>query len=181
MVDISSNIDNVLKSFKKKANAIKLSIKQIAEELANQMSIDMQNEINSTKSVWQDVEGSNMREISNVLFDIKHTKNGKSVRIEIGSNLQPISMSDGSKVNPIYFIEFGFGIYGETIPSPHSVEHGWAYNINGHTTAWLFMGNDGEFHSTIGTQGINFIYNTMQKYKEKWKDIFFDLVRRNLI
>ena len=39
-----------------------------------------------------------------------------NIRVSIGEKITPHNMSDGNRVNPAYFIEFGFGIVGQNNP-----------------------------------------------------------------
>lgn len=173
---ISSNIDKVLKSFGKKYKAIKTTLENIAEKLAERMSEDMKNEIVSHRSTW--AEKGSMDYIDQINFDIVKTGNN-SVRVSIGENLPKHEMTDGTLVNPVYFIEFGFGIVGEAKPKKNAELYDWEYNINDHQDAWVFFGRDEKFHTTKGREGLNFLYKTMLDYKERWKDYIIDMIKGN--
>ena len=84
-------------------------------------------------------------------------------------------MSDGTLVNPAFFIEFGFGILGEKAPMKDHEKCEWEYNINGHTKGWSYLGRDGDFHGSKGRVGTNFMYNAKQKAKDE-----VDFAKQNL-
>ena len=174
---ISSNIDEVLKRFGKRREALRLTLENFAEQLAEKMSEDMKTEIFSNRSVWAEKGGLDY--ITSVQFDIVKTGNN-SVRINIGGNLPKHKMSDGTLVNPVYFIEFGFGIEGEDSPMKNADKYDWEYNINGHQHGWTFAGRDGLFHYSEGREGLNFLYNTIEKYKQNWKDYLIEMIKENL-
>ena len=57
--------------------------------------------------------------------------------------------------------EYGTGIVGEK----HPVKNAWQYNVNHHTTAWVYYAN-GSFHITEGLKGME-IYRKSKDMIEK--------------
>jgi hypothetical protein len=145
------------------------------EKLAQRMSADMALEISRSRYIWEETGGT-MSEISAVDFDIVNT-GFNEVTIEIGNNILPIEMSDGELVNPVYFIEFGFGIIGEENPKVGADEYDWEYNVNLRDKEWYFRGRDGHSYKSMGREGINFIHTVISKYRNEWKDYFFELLK----
>lgn len=173
MITIRSNIDKFLDNYRKKTSAVKTSLTNIAEKLAQKMSTDMAFEISQLRYVW--VEEGNLSTVSNIDFDI-NVVGTNSVRVSIGNNLTPFEMSDGTLVNPVYFIEFGFGIVGENNPKENHAKYDWEYNINGHEGAWYYRGLNGELLESSGREGINFMYRVIQNYKYNWKNYLNELI-----
>jgi hypothetical protein len=175
MITISSNIDDFLKAYRKRVEKFKEVLFGIAEKLATRMATDMAYEITSLRSVWE--EEGNLDEISNFNFDIQVIDNN-SVRVLIGSELTPLEMEDGTLVNPIYFIEFGFGIVGQQNPKKNHEKYDWEYNINQHNRAWYYYGKAGQKFRSKGREGINFMYNTIEKYRTNWQEYFKELMEQ---
>ena len=163
MISVKSNINEFLKNYRKKASNFKNSLNGIAEKLAKRMSEDMKSLIQTDKR-WQ--EHGNLSTINEVSFDIESIGDN-AVRVSIGDNLPKLVMTDGTLVNPSFFIEFGFGIVGERTPKKNHDKYNWEYNINQHKTAWMFRYN-GELMESEGREGINFMYNTIQDYRTNW-------------
>ena len=174
MIKINSNIDKVIANFTKKKNNFKNKLENVAKKIAEKMSEDMRNEILSNRHIW--AEKGSMDYIDTINFDIAKTGDN-SVRVSIGENLQKHIMSDGTLVNPVYFIEFGFGIKGEEKPMENADKYDWVYNINNHEDAWVFFGYDDKFHTTKGREGLNFLYNTIVKYKANWETYIFEIMK----
>ena len=166
MITIKSNIKDFLNNYKKKVENFKVVLNTVAEKLAQKIIEYMKNEIETNRFQW--AEKGKLETITNVGFTITPTSD-KSVRVFIGDNLRKYKMKDGTLVNPVFFIEFGFGIVGQDNPSKNHEYFDWEYNINGHTDAWWYLGFDGEFYETKGTQGINFMYKALIDKKEDWK------------
>lgn len=198
MIKVSSNINSFLKHYKKKVEAFKASLDDLAYKLAQKMSSDMAYEIASLRYVW--TEEGNLDKVSGVDFNIVKTSE-TSVRVTIGDSLPKITVGDSQisrlrgrvpqEVNPVYFIEFGFGIAGERNPQKNHEEHGWEYNINQHKSAWFYYDStvvpaedgSGEWKPPLlrseGRQGINFMYNTIEKYRGNWLMYVSELIKEN--
>lgn len=189
MIGINSNIDKFINKYTKRVNAITKTLQEIAEKMAQRMSTDMALEISRNRTLWEE-SGGTMSRIDSIDFDIRD--NGKcGYIVEIGNNLPKVLVGDSKAsalrqflgyepklVNPIYFIEFGFGIIGENNQSPHHDEYGWYYNLNQHKDAWYYR-DSGNLFSSMGTKGINFMYNTIEKYRVDWKKYLFTLIKEN--
>lgn len=180
MITVKSNIDEFLKAYKKKVDRFQSVLQGFAEKLAKKMSDDMLQDIFTTKMTWapnelQQDETGKMGTIEDVRFDIVPTSN-TSVKVVIGENLPKHIMTDGTLVNPVYFIEFGFGIVGQENPQKNTENFGWVYNKEGHETAWWYKGFDGKAHYSKGAAGINFLYRTIDKYKTDWKNYLIQLL-----
>lgn len=173
MITIKSNIDKFLENYKKKVEATQKSLLNIAEKLAQKMSSDMAFEISQLRYVW--VEEGKLSTISNIDFSIEII-GASSVRVSIGNNLTPFAMSDGTLVNPVYFIEFGFGIVGQDNPKENHSKYDWEYNIHNHDSAWYYRGLNGELLKSSGREGINFMYRVIQDYKNNWKKYLKELI-----
>ena len=163
MITIKSNIKTFLKNYKKKVEKFKISLSLIAEKLAERMCKDMKNLIQTDKR-WQDK--GNLSEIENVEFRQEKTSE-TSIRVHIGENLPLFTMKDGTQVNPAFFIEFGFGIVGQNNPKQGTEKYDWEYNIRNHKSYWWFW-YEGRRYGTRGREGINFIYQVSQDYKDNW-------------
>ena len=172
MITVKSNIDKFLEYYKKKVSKFTSLLYTMAEKLANKMILFMKDEINRKHSTWYELGSYN--DINNVDFEILNI-NEYSIRIDIGKNLPKFEMSDGTLVNPAFFIEFGFGLVGQSNPQEKHEEFDWGYNINGHTKGWVYFGRDGKFHGSKGRAGINFMYNAQQKAKEFLKEIMTEI------
>ena len=175
VITTTSNINGFLDKFRRKSRAITDSIKEIATRLAEVMSEDMAIEISSLKYIWEEDLGG-MSNLPPIDFQITPIGNTEVV-VMVGKHMPRLKMKDGTYVNPAYFIEFGFGIVGQEDPKKGYKEYDWEYNVNDHDKAWYFRGKDGSLQKSAGREGINFMYNTIQKYKDKWKDLFIELVK----
>jgi hypothetical protein len=188
MIRVKSNIDGFLKNYQKKIGNFKTSLNSLARKLAERMSADMKDIIVKETYTWSpDAEGNDetgkmaYHRGIDISFDITNIGDN-GVRVSIGNNLQKHIMSDGTIVNPIYFIEFGFGVRGQQNPATNHSKFGWEYNINGRTkggeppSPWWYEGWDGEYHLSDGTKGTNFMYRTIDKYRNGWKQYLKELM-----
>ena len=171
MITVTSNIEEFLKHYKKRIQNFNDELGSIAEKLAKRMSEDMKRLIQSDRR-WQ--EHGNLSIINDVDFRIEKLSTN-SVKVFIGENLPKFIMTDGTLVNPSFFIEFGFGIVGEQKPKEGSKKHNWEYNINRHKESWFFWYN-GILMESEGREGLNFIYNTIQRYKDNWTSYLKELL-----
>ena len=171
MIKITSNIDEFLKNYKKKVQNFEETINNIAEKLAIRMSNDMKNMIFNDMR-WQ--EHGNLSRINDVDFRVEKI-NQNSVRVYIGETLPKFIMTDGTLVNPAFFIEFGFGIAGQENPMKNHDKYQWESNIRGHKDSWFFW-YDCILMESKGTEGINFMYNTIKNYKDNWKQYLKELL-----
>lgn len=192
MVVVSSNVDKVIKSFKKFRNAVQLTIDNIAERLAKAMVEDMQAEIEENRSIWLQPNG-NLEKVVPISYTITRNDNN-TIRVTLGDNLPLIkvgntkySLPHNQKtdyVNPLYFIEFGWGVVGENNPKQGTTKYSWVYNTNEHGSEtenpFYFWGNDGILVETQGRKGINFMYNTLERYREQWKYLLIYMIKENM-
>ena len=176
MIRVKSNINQFLKNYKKRVDVVKLTLSEIAEKLAQKMSADMAMEIHNLRHVW--VEDGNLSTVSNIDFDIKKIDDS-TVVVSIGDNLKKFEMGDGALVNPVFFIEFGFGIVGQENPKKNHEAYDWEYNINEHKTAWYYYDHLGYKYRTSGREGINFMYRVIQEYKTNWLKYLQELLKEN--
>lgn len=178
MIKIKSNIDSFLNKYRKKCETFKTSLREVAEKLAKRMSEDMFDIISKNEDVWAINDKDNFNDESGKMafhkgknledwFTIESIGDN-AMRVSIGDNLRKHEMEDGSLVNPAYFVEFGFGIVGQDNPMKNADRYNWRYNKNGHIEAWTYEGWDGLLHESSGAKGINFMYNTIQDYKNNW-------------
>lgn len=176
MITIKSNINKFLANYRKRVANVKNVLNVFAQKLAERMSADMANEIQNLEFVWHEEYG-NLSEIEVEQIDFTITQvSENSVRVSIGENLPKFKMSDGTPVNPVYFIEFGFGVEGEKNPMFNHEKHDWNYNINGHLFEWTYKDRYGEWQYSKGREGINFLYNTIYKYRDGWKQYLKELM-----
>lgn len=186
MITIKSNIKEFLKAYRERVDKVKNVLNTFAEKLAERMREDMNQAIISSKAIWAPVvESDNPKEkqdergkmgtYSSIPISISSIGEN-AVRVSIGDTLRPHTMKDGKVVNPAFFIEFGFGIIGQNNPMQNANEFGWIYNKSGHQEAWWYVGFDGGFRLSAGAKGINFMYNTIQRYKEGWKKFLQELM-----
>lgn len=192
MVVVKSNVDKVIKSFTKFRNAVKLSLEDIGEKIALLMVQDMQEEIERNRNVWLQPNG-NLENVGYVDYTITKIE-GNKIRVTLGDAMPLIQVGDTyfslphnqhtEYVNPLYFIEFGWGCVGEENPKQLAQRYSWEYNTNDHggvnPDPWGFYGNDGFLTETRGREGINFLYNTIQDYRDKWKTILVSLIKENM-
>lgn len=171
MIKIISNIKEFLKRYREKVAILKQVMDNLAQILAEKMSNDMKNLIQTDKR-WQ--EHGNLSTIDTVDFRIEATS-PQSVKVYVGENLPKFEMSDGTLVNPAFFIEFGFGILGQNKPKQNHEEYNWEYNIRGHKESWFFW-YDGILMESKGREGINFIYTTMDNYRQNLVAYFRQLL-----
>jgi hypothetical protein len=171
MIKVSSNINEFLKHYKKRVSNFKDMLENIAEKLARRMSEDMKNIIQSDRR-WQ--EHGNLSKIDNVDFTIEKL-NGNSVKVSVGENLPKFEMTDGTLVNPAFFIEFGFGIVGQEKPKEGVERYDWEYNIRGHTSYWWYR-YEGQRYASKGREGLNFMYQTIDKYRNGWNNYLKELM-----
>ena len=174
MISVKSNIKGFIENYKKKVANLNIVLNNIANKLAEKMSTDMKSLI-QTDSKWK--EHGNLSKINNVDFRIEPISQN-SVRVHIGEKLPKFEMSDGTLVNPAFFIEFGFGIIGQNSPKQGAEKHDWQYNIRGHKDAWYFW-YEGVLMESEGREGINFMYNTIQRYKDNWQNYLKELLKEN--
>jgi hypothetical protein len=193
MISIKSNIKEFLQNYRKKVANFKVVLNSIAEKLATRMAHDMYDEIARTENVWAIDDKPNFHDETGKMgfhtgkgfeywFDIQPTSES-SVRVSIGEKIIPHRMEDESLVNPAYFIEFGFGVVGQRNPMKNADVYNWKYNINNHTeggfpsSPWAYSGFDGKVHISDGAKGINFMYNTIQRYKDNWQQYLKELLK----
>ncbi len=188
MIKVTSNIDGFLKNYRTRVGNFKAMLNTLAVKLAQRMSADMKDLIFKETSIWSPDADDNdetgkiaWHRGKDILFDIQQLGNN-AVRVSIGENLEKHEMSDGKLVNPIYFIEFGFGLRGQQSSATNHSKVGWEYNVNNHTkggyppSPWVYEGWDGELHTSDGTKGINFMYRTIDKYRIGWKQYLKELM-----
>lgn len=186
MIKVSSNINEFLKHYKKRVSNFKDMLENIAEKLAKRMSEDMYKEIQENEAMWapfnpetEQNERGKMGTYKGKSFDFWFEINSmgeNAVRVSIGEKIKPHEMSDHSLVNPAYFIEFGFGIIGQQSPAKNAELYGWSYNKNNHSKynnppddPWIYEGFDHWLRQSRGAEGINFMYRTIDKYRNGWK------------
>ena len=189
MITVRSNINEFLKGYTEKTNRLQAVLKNFAKKLAERMAEDMNSKIESSKSKWAEPQIF-LDTLPKVDFDIKETGNN-SVIIEIGNNLPKRKVGNTvysiypetqqeKFINPIFFIEFGFGVKGEQKPSEIYTTYGWKYNLNDHGSKtenpWKFYDEMRSLRTSSGQEGINFMYNTIEEYKDKWKDYLKELL-----
>ena len=188
MITVKSNINEFLKNYRKKVANFKSTLNVLAEKLAERMSADMKDIIFKETYTWSP-DADNNDETGkmayhrgvDIAFDITSIGNN-AVRVSIGENLSKHEMKNGDIVNPIYFIEFGFGVRGQRNPATNHSKFGWEYNLNNHTeggdpdSPWWYEGFDGEYHLSDGTKGINFMYRTIDKYRNGWQQYLKELM-----
>ena len=185
MITVKSNINEFLKNYRKRVGNFKSTLNVFAKKLAERMSADMAYEIARTRHIW--TEEGNLDKVSGVDFSITNIGDN-AVRVSIGENLEKFEMKDGTLVNPIYFIEFGFGIAGQKNPQDEHSKFGWEYNIRGHKGAWYYYdrtisppeGADDKWKPQMlrseGRQGSNFMYNVIETYKTNWQQYLKELM-----
>ncbi len=172
MINVNSNIDDFIKRFTDKSKKITKKIEDISEVIASKMIDEMSNYIIAEKSTWLAEKNSIMESVNGTDFTIKKT--GTGCVVSIGDLTSKITTKDGTMVNPYFFIEFGYGIRGQKNPKQNANEYSWEYNVNNHTKSWYYWAygeKDSEKIWTVGKEGINFMYNTIQKFRTKWKEI----------
>lgn len=171
MITVKSNINEFLKNYKKRIANFKIMLNQLAVKLAERMSEDMKKRIQEDTR-WK--EHGNLSTINNVDFTIEPIGEN-SVKVIVGKNLPKFEMSDGTLVNPAFFIEFGFGIEGQDKPKENHDKYNWQYNIRGHEDSWFFW-YDGILMESKGREGINFIYNVLEEYRTNWQQYLKELM-----
>ena len=64
-------------------------------------------------------------------------------------------------------VEFGTGIRGSKYSHPNASEVGYHYNVNGHTSAWVYSpdGNGTKFYATEGQEAHRFMYYALIDFK----------------
>lgn len=177
-IQVKSNFNNFIKRFRDIPRIIDVASYDAIKELLERMCEDMKEEIRSQRDTWAEVGGpfENWGDLGN---DIEYEVNEKSGRIYVGRNTHTLKVGKGDnrrEVNPYMFIEFGWGIQGEQNPVRYHTQHGWEYNINKHREAWSFYGVNGNLITTTGRRGIDFFYNTINKYRKEWKDIVSNII-----
>lgn len=178
MINIKSNINDFIKRFDNRIKKVNNSLENIAYRIAQEMSNDMMREISLNRFVWLQ-QGSELENIGAIDFNILKTGNN-SVIVSIGESLPKIRVGESvsskkrgqpiQDINPMFFVEFGFGIIGEQRPK-NTMSYEWEYNINDRNNSWYFKGRFDELYKTSGGEGINFMFNTIIKYRNKWKEI----------
>lgn len=106
---------------------------------------------------------------------ILNSISNNSYSIEFGSQTKPLTMQDFNKVNPYFFLEFGFGLKGERKPSINANEYNWEYNINnwkGEPEEYEMIG----WWKVSGEIGIGFMQYAIMTYKNKWIDIAMNII-----
>lgn len=176
MITVKSNINEFLKNYRKKVANFENMLNVLAEKLVERIKADMLRVIENQQLVWQE-EAGNLAEIDPSNIDFTTKKVGENtIRVSIGEKLPRFPMSDGTLVNPVYFIEFGFGIEGQNAPMQNREKYGWRYNINHYNEGWTYLDKYGEEQFSRGRQGTNFLYNTIQTYKTNWKQYVFEIM-----
>ena len=182
MITVNSNINEFLENYRKRVANFKTVLNSIAQKLAERMSADMKKIIFDETYTWSpDAEDNDetgkmaYHRGVDISFDITSIGDN-AVRVSIGGNLDKHEMSDGTMVNPIYFIEFGFGLRGKENPATNHSKFGWEYNKNSHNDAWWYEGWDGEWHLSDGAKGTNFMYRTIDAYRNGWKQYLKEIM-----
>lgn len=173
---MKSNYNDFVKRFQNISDIIDATMQDAVSEILRQMCEDMKNEINENRATWEQ-EGTIMEALK-LGNDIEYEVSGARGIIHIGRNTPVIKMTDGKTVNPYLFIQFGYGIEGKANPVQYAAQNRWEYNVNKHTKAWWFTGTDGKPHWSLGRFGIDFFYQVMNKYRDKWKQIALDAFDR---
>lgn len=171
-IKLKSNYDKFSKQFLNLPYKLDSGIKNAVEQVLKAMCKDMKKEIEINRNIWFE-NGSGLDAVDSTFGlgdDIEYECDGFSGTIYVGRNTPKLSMKDGRTVNPYLFIEFGYGIEGANSPAKYHTQNKWEYNINNRTKSWWYAGFNGEKVNTSGRVGINFFYNTIAKYREKWKD-----------
>lgn len=189
MITVKSNINEFLKNYRKKVANFKTVLNSLAVKLAERMSADMKDRINSSKTKWAEPQ-TFLDTLPEVGFDIQPIGDN-AVRVSIGENLPKRKVGGTTYsiypetqqvkyINPIYFIEFGFGVIGQQKPSKGHEEKGWRYNLNDHGThtenPWHFYDEMKALRTSSGQEGINFLYNTIQDYRDNWQQYLKELM-----
>ena len=194
MITVTSNIDEFLKHYQKRIQNFKSFLGTIAEKLANRMAHDMYEIIQKTENVWAIDDKSNFHDETGKMgfhtskgfdywFEIQPTSE-TSIRVSVGEKVTPHKMKDGTRVNPAYFIEFGFGVAGQKKPMENATKLNWKYNVNNHKeggippSPWAYTGFDGEMYISDGAIGTNFMYNTFEDYRNNWKQYLKELMEQ---
>lgn len=170
-VKLKSNYNNFMRHIQNLPDMLDESTYFAVDSVMERLCEFMANEIQSQKDVWCQ-QWSTLELIDNQMpfgTDIKYEIKDNVGTIYIGRDTPKIEMSDGTMVNPYYFIEFGWGIRGEENPIRYHEQNQWSYNINDHTTAWWYIGYNGKPRASYGRQGIDFLYKAMQKFKPEFK------------
>jgi hypothetical protein len=164
-------------------------LNKLAQKLAERMSADMKDRINSSKTKWAEPQ-TFLDTLPEVGFDIQPIGDN-AVRVSIGENLPKRKVGGTTYsiypetqqvkyINPIYFNEFGFGVIGQQKPSKGHEEKGWRYNLNDHGTntenPWHFYDEMKALRTSSGQEGINFLYNTIQDYRDNWQQYLIELM-----
>ena len=151
-------------------------LNSLAQKLVERIKTDMLKAITDKEFAWHEADG-NISEIEISDIDFTTTQiSENTIRVSIGEKLPRFAMSDGTLVNPIYFIEFGFGIVGQENPMNNRDKYNWRYNINGHTVEWVYKDRYGDYQTSKGAEGTNFLYNTIETYRTNWKQYVAEIL-----
>ena len=182
-VQVKSNFNDFIKKIKAIPQILDESLEQSVLNLLEEMKTEMLDQINSTRGDWLEPNGglsavdsaSRLGREEDITYEVVRKGNGTLTgTIFVGRDAPRLLVGSGSRrnnVNPYLFIEFGWGIKGEEQPANYAIQNGWVYNINEHTKAWVYTGTDGAKHKTAGKNGINFFYNTIRKYRKRWREL----------
>ena len=166
-IKLKSNYDQFIRKIKGLPDMLDEVSYFAIEEVMQQMTEYIKNEIVSNREIWyQEFGGLEPSLGSDVEYEIQNNVG----TLYIGRNTPTIQMNDGKDVNPYLFIQFGYGIRGEENPVEYHSQNRWEYNINNHTKAWWFIGTNGEPRASYGRRGINFLYTAMRKFKPQLKE-----------
>lgn len=182
MINIKSNIRTVRKSFQKYVGKFNNKLSQVIEYVTNQFYDELVKNIN--KFLPNPVRNILTNEIEeddySFMYDINIQKeNDLLFKIKLGENSLR-KASDGNLVNPFYYYEFGFGIMGEGTYKNYSdaIQFGWSYDVNNHSYAgWTYKVN-GMTYWTNGVNGLGFLQETVDWYKENKEQILQDAIKK---
>lgn len=182
MLTIKSNISSVRKKFQKYTSSFNKKLSKAIEDITNQFYNELVKNIN--KYLPNPVRNilTNEIEVDDYSFmnDIKIQKeNDLLFKIKLGQNSLRRA-NDGKLVNPFYYYEFGFGIIGEGTYKNYfdAIQFGWAYDVNDHSYAgWTYPVND-VYYWTNGVNGLGFLQETVDWYKNNKEKIISDALKK---
>lgn len=161
MININSNVADVIKFFEEKQRRVQDTesaiLKKVAERIRQRL-LTMYSAMS-----YDSEELLSLIDVDDI--DIQYQPN--RCIIKIGSNTEKMTMKDGSQVNPFFFIEFGFGLIGEQNPTKKSKDYNWVYNVNKHKSGWYYTSKvTGETRVwTQGYSGANAFDNIITNFK----------------
>ena len=183
MLTIKSNISKVRKEYQKYTGDFNKKLSKAIEDITNQFYEEIVKNKNKClpNPVRDSAYGNEIEEDDySFINDIKVTRESELFfKIRLGEN-SVRKAKDGNLVNPFYYYEFGFGAIGQGGFQNYdkAFEFGWNYDVNQHGYAGWYYKVNGVWYWTNGLNGLGFLQETVDWYKNNKEKIISGALKK---